>query len=242
VPFPRSAERPPSVTAVQMLEIDRLMVQDLGISLVQMMENAGRNLARVAVHRFLGGDPRGRRVTVLAGSGGNGGGAMVCARRLAGWGARVRVYTTTEPALLRGVPRQQADILARLGLSLAPGEPPDDHAELVVDGVLGYSLDGAPRGAAARLVEWAARSGAPVLSLDLPSGLDATSGQLPGAVVRATASLTLGLSKTGLDEPAAHAWVGDLYLGDIGIPPQLYEGVGLRVPALFHASDIIRLR
>lgn len=70
------------------------MVEDYGIALVQMMENAGRNLAHLAREVFLGGDPRGKHVLVSAGSGGNGGGALVGARRLLGYGALVEVATT----------------------------------------------------------------------------------------------------------------------------------------------------
>ncbi len=76
----------PFVTTDQMREVDRAMIDDYGITLLQMMENTGRELARLARSRFLGGDPRASRVEVLAGTGGNGGGGLVCARRLHGWG------------------------------------------------------------------------------------------------------------------------------------------------------------
>ena len=79
----------PYLSTAQMIEVDRAMMDDLRIELRQMLENAGRALAQLARDRFLEGDPRGRRVVVLAGTGGNGGGAMVCARRLCGWGAVV---------------------------------------------------------------------------------------------------------------------------------------------------------
>ncbi len=81
------AEDVPAVSVEQMREVDRVMVEELGIELQQMMENAGRALARRA-RVMLGGDAAGQRVTVLAGSGGNGGGGMVAARRLSIWGLR----------------------------------------------------------------------------------------------------------------------------------------------------------
>lgn len=81
----------PYVTTDQMVEVDRAMIEDYGITLIQMMENAGRNLAHVARSRFLDGSPQDKSVTVMTGRGGNGGGALVCARRLHNWGARVRV-------------------------------------------------------------------------------------------------------------------------------------------------------
>ncbi len=81
----------PYLTTQQMVEVDRVMVEDFRIELMQMMENAGRNLALLAGKRFLDGDPSGKRVAILAGSGGNGGGALVCARHLHNWGGGVQV-------------------------------------------------------------------------------------------------------------------------------------------------------
>ncbi len=81
----------PFISTDQMGEVDRAMIEDYGISLVQMMENAGRNLAQLARQRFLDGEPSGRRILVLAGAGGNGGGGLVCARRLHNWGGRSTV-------------------------------------------------------------------------------------------------------------------------------------------------------
>jgi len=80
----------PYVTTPQMVEVDRAMIEDFKIELIQMMENAGRNLAHLTRIRFLDGYPQGRRVIVLAGGGGNGGGALVAARRLHNWGRRSR--------------------------------------------------------------------------------------------------------------------------------------------------------
>ena len=81
----------PNVDTSEMVEVDRAMIEDYHIDLVQMMESAGRNLAHLARMRFLDGDPRDKRVLVMAGSGGNGGGALVAARRLHNWGGNVTV-------------------------------------------------------------------------------------------------------------------------------------------------------
>ena len=81
----------PFITTDQMREVDRAIVEDYGVLLIQMMENAGRNLAHLARRRFLDGDCRGRHVVVLVGSGGNGGGGLVCARHLHNWGSTVSV-------------------------------------------------------------------------------------------------------------------------------------------------------
>ncbi len=108
------AEDVPAVSVEQMREVDRVMVEELGIELQQMMENAGRALARRA-RLMSGGDATGQRVTVLAGSGGNGGGGMVAARRLSIWGAEVTVILGQPHGQLAGVPAHQLSILRRMG-------------------------------------------------------------------------------------------------------------------------------
>lgn len=242
----------PYLTTDQMREVDRAMIEDYHIELIQMMENAGRNLAHLARTRFLEGDPRGRTVVVLAGSGGNGGGGLVCARRLHNWGADVRVITTHPDERFRGVPAHQLDILRRMEVPVAASIeniaiedrlPDEAPVELIVDAVIGYSLSGAPRGTAAQMIAWANAQSAPVLSLDAPSGIDTTSGQVYRPAIRADATLTLALPKDGLRTSNTVDYVGELYLADISIPPGLYAGTGLEllVGPIFAQDEIIRL-
>jgi NAD(P)H-hydrate epimerase len=236
----------PYLTTDQMREVDRAMMQDLNIQLIQMMENAGRNLAHLARIRFLGGDPRDRRVIVLAGTGGNGGGALVCARRLHTWGAQIQVLVTKPDAEFALVPALQLDILRRMSIpvvqadALAQVKPSD----LIVDGVIGYSLKGAPSGTAAELIRWANAQGAPILALDAPSGVDTTTGTVYDPAIKATATLTLALPKEGLRATGVDKQVGELYLADIGVPPGLYAepALGIQVGPIFAKEEIIRLR
>lgn len=228
-----------------MREVDRLMIETYRIELIQMMEHAGRHLAHLARVRFLDGDARGKQVVVLAGSGGNGGGVLVCARWLHNAGAAVRVHTTVDHDHFAAVPAHQLAILQRMGVpvALADAVTTEVAPNLIVDGIIGYSLSGAPRGMAAVLIRWANTSGAPTLSLDVPSGLDATSGAVADPAIQATATLTLALPKKGLREPGGRRLVGELYLADIGVPPDLYAqpSLGLSVNPIFHRSDIVRL-
>ena len=235
----------PYLTTDQMREVDRAMIEDYHIELIQMMENAGRNLAHLARTRFLDGDPRGRRVVVLCGTGGNGGGGLVCARRLHNWGAAVQVVTTKPDADYRGVPAHQLDVLRRMRAPVVGAAQVEQlpAADLVVDAVIGYSLAGAPRGAAADLIRWANAHPAPILSLDAPSGIDTTTGVAHTPSIRATATMTLALPKEGLRAPSVAGAVGALYLADISVPPGLYAwpGLGLSVDAIFAQDDIVRL-
>jgi NAD(P)H-hydrate epimerase len=235
----------PWLTTEQMIEVDRIMVEELHIGLAQMMESAGRGLAHLARVRFLDDDPRERRVVVLAGPGGNGGGALVAARRLHGWGADVTVVTSAPDDRFVGVPAEQLDRVDRLGIPRfdAGAVGALGAFDLVLDGVIGYSLTGAPAGPPAALIAAAGRLAPAVLSLDVPSGLDAASGEVHEPTVRATATLTLALPKVGLRDVEARAVVGELYLGDIGVPPALYAAptLNLDVGAVFAADEVLRI-
>lgn len=238
----------PSVSRAQMIEVDRAMVEDFHIELIQMMENAGRNLARLARDRFLNGSVEGRRIVVLCGSGGNGGGALACARHMSNRGAEVQVLLSKEAAAFEGIPARQLDIVRRMGIPIGVAGPglrseQDRPADLLVDGIIGYSLRGEPRGGAAQLICWSNEQATPVLALDLPSGLDATTGEVFDPTVRADATMTLALPKVGLLAPTAATHRGELYVADIGVPAALYARapLGIEVADLFAHSEVIRL-
>lgn len=235
----------PYLTTDQMREVDRAMIEDYKIELIQMMENAGRNLAHLARNRFLDGDAQNKRVVVIAGTGGNGGGALVCARRLYNYGADVVVCITKPAEKFTPIPGHQLDILHRMNISIEEGDHLSalQNADLIIDGVIGYSLKGAPRGSAADLIRLANQSPAPILALDAPSGVDTTTGTVFDPAIKATATMTLALPKVGLRAPGIDAQVGELYLADISVPPELYAvpTLNLEVGHIFAQSDIVRL-
>jgi len=215
----------PAVTTSQMREIDRVAVDEVGLNLYQMMENAGRNLAELCME-FLGDQWDGAHIVVLAGSGGNGGGGMCAARHLANHGGAVTLVPTTLEGL-QGVPADQFALYRATGGRVAEFSEIDHlNADLVVDAVLGYSLHGVPRGTAADMIRWVSSHGAPVISLDAPSGIDSTTGVAAGDHVHATVTMTLALPKTGLDGDA----VGRLCVADIGIPQDVFTRVGVHPP------------
>ncbi len=226
----------PAVTAEQMREIDRIAIEATGPNLFQMMENAGRNLALQTVD-LLGDDWRRGRVVVLAGSGGNGGGAICAARHLANRDVDVALVLS-EPDRLTGVPERQRMIFrSTRGREVDAPALGEQRADIVIDGLIGYGLREAPRGRVAELITWANTSGARILSLDVPSGLDATSGEMPGVCIRAHTTLTLALPKSGLGGATA----GDLWLADIGIPRGAFERAGLRYADPFGRRYRVRL-
>jgi NAD(P)H-hydrate epimerase len=235
----------PSLTVDQMIEVDKLMLEKYHIELIQMMENSGRNLADLASMRFLGGDVRNKRIAVLAGNGGNGGGVMVSARHLQNWGARISLILAAPTSAYAGVPAHQLNVLdcLKVPVLVADGLNLQDPFDLILDGLIGYGLTAAPRGTTSELIEWANQTGTPILALDNPSGMDSTNGKAHNPTIRATATMTLALPKTGLLKPGAEKYVGELYLADISVPPELYENTfGILVPELFYKNTLMRIQ
>lgn len=238
--------RPPiaALSAEQMRKVDRLMVEKYGINLIQMMENAGRNLAALA-RRLLGDSVADKRVLVAVGKGNNGGGGLVCARHLSNWGAEVVVLSPSKT--LAGVPEMQRTALTNLDVVIRAGEAAvrfmaGAEADLLVDALIGYSLAGPPRGWTADVIKAINRLKLPVLALDVPSGLDATTGTVMDPCVKAGATMTLALPKKGLLDDKAKRVVGTIYLADISVPTVLYEEIGVSVGPIFSADTVIKLR
>jgi NAD(P)H-hydrate epimerase len=237
----------PTVDVATMGEVDRLAVEEFGISVPQMMEQAGSHLAEV-VRAELGGELRGRSVVVAAGPGNNGGGGLAAARHLINRGALVRIVLARPALQLAGVGRAQLATLLAMGAScyvvtydLGDSELEETlaGADAIIDAILGYNIRGAPRGGEERLVDAIVRSGRPVVSLDVPTGVDPETGATQGAAVMATATMSLGLPKPGLLAADARRHVGRLYLADIGLPAALYARLGLDVGPMFSRTRII---
>jgi NAD(P)H-hydrate epimerase len=219
------------LTTDQMVEVDRIMIEDLGIELMQMMENAGRNLARLAIDRY---EPT--HVTVCSGPGGNGGGGLVAARHLAVAGVDVQVVLTADRERFTPVPAHQLDIIDRMDLPIADGVP--TSTDLILDAVIGYSLRGAPRGRAADIIRQMIATSAPILSLDTPSGLDTATGLAADPHIDADATMTLALPKQGLRN---HQAVGELFLADISVPQSVYETMNVGPVPDFRSGPVLEI-
>lgn len=232
----------PAVTAEQMRQADRLADGKYHLDLLQMMENAGRGLARLARDEYLGRAINGARIVVLVGPGGNGGGGLAAARRLQNWGAEVEAALSHMSQELAPVTRHQQRAARAAGVKVEAQWSPSSDPDLILDAFLGYSVEGAPRPPMDDELRWANAASSPVLSLDLPSGLDPDSGAAAAPTARADATVTLGLPKYGLLAPEAGKYVGALWLADISLPPALFEDLGMDLPAdLFQEDDLIRI-
>jgi NAD(P)H-hydrate epimerase len=230
----------PVLTTDQMIEVDRLMIEEWGITLLQMMENAGRNFAELA-RRQLGRAAQGKRIVVLCGTGNNGGGGMAATRHLHNWGAHVEAILIGDKNRLKDIPAHQWRILQKIGIARTDIDL--SSTNLILDAMLGYGAKGDPRPPIADWIQLADESGFPILSLGSPSGLDTTTGVPGSPCIHASATLTLALPKTGLFAATAKPLVGDLYLADIGVPPELYAApsLGLQVVSPFVEETIVKL-
>jgi NAD(P)H-hydrate epimerase len=214
------------LTTDQMREVDRLMIEEWHINLVQMMENAGRNLAELT-KVLLGGSLKEKQVVVLCGQGNNGGGGMAAARHLHNWGIQVSVALIGSPDQLKPVPAQQWQSIEKLGI--IEQNPDLTTANLIIDAMIGYGLVGDPRPPISDWINKANYSKVDILSLDAPSGLNTTSGLSSDCCIKAKATMTLAMPKTGLLTENGKKCVGELYLADISVPPELYAGPTLNL-------------
>lgn len=232
-----------------MREIQRIALEDFGLDILQIMENGGRSIAQLVL-AMLGGHGRGQRVVVLAGGGNKGGAGLAAIRHLVNWGIAVEPVLGEVEAEMSFGTRRQFDILRRAGIF----EPRDQEtseitleehlhrADLVVDALIGYGLEGPPTGIAAAVTELAVASKRPILAIDVPTGVSATTGEASSPSIRACTTVALDLPKKGVLEPLARASVGELFLADLGIPHLVHEQLGFGMGHLFAEGPIVRLR
>jgi NAD(P)H-hydrate epimerase len=224
----------PAVTREQMIEVDRIAVEETGPNLYQMMENAGRNLALIVVD-LIKEKSLGKKVLIFAGTGGNGGGGICAARHLLNHGYEPIVILSNEEKM-QDIPAYQLEIFRKAGGQIIPIEKVNDvNPDIIVDAIIGYSLISVPRGKVLEMIKFINKNNIPTISLDIPTGLLATSGENPGEFVKPEITLTLALPKTGLYPDKC----GEIMLADIGIPKVVYEKIGLKYNSPFSDKYII---
>jgi NAD(P)H-hydrate epimerase len=206
----------PLVGAATMRALDRHSIDVLGVPGEVLMESAGRAVVDVVLHE------RGARagpVLVVCGAGNNGGDGFVVARHLQLLGVPVRVVLIGERRKLRGDAASNAARLEKLGVAIASGALRTANAAVIVDALFGTGLDRAIRGTPAAAIRRinAARPAARVVAIDLPSGLDADTGQVHGVAVEADATVTIGLPKLGLAQEPGRSLAGRIVVARIGI-------------------------
>lgn len=233
------------LTAEQMREADRRTIVDLGIPGVVLMESAGRAVAGEILQRYsqLAPGP----VLVLCGKGNNGGDGLVVARTLLQQGWQVTTVLLAEEAAIHGDARLYLDILQRLGATLEfAGDVPAVGTllprlpvpALIVDALFGTGLSSPIIGHYVAAIDWMNRSAAVKVAIDIPSGLDASSGAILGSVFYANLTVTLAAAKLGQVIYPGVACCGELAVAEIGIPQAVLDE--LAVGILLEAGDVRR--
>jgi hydroxyethylthiazole kinase-like uncharacterized protein yjeF len=220
----------PTLTSGQVKELDRLAAERFGVAVDWLMEAAGWQLARFCD----------RPTAVVCGVGNNGGDGLAAARHLHRWG-RLAGVSCIDPLRLGTEARLELEALRRSGIRLAQ-EPDFDGAEIVLDSIFGTGVSRPPTG---RFAEWVVainNSERRVVSVDVPSGLDADSGVAYAPCVHANATVTFSLPKQGLLAGDGPRLAGEVWVADIGVPFEAFHEVGVKLdPAWFGSGDVRRI-
>ena len=220
------------LTAAQMREADRFTIEEIGISSLVLMDNAGRQVG--AAIESANEDRFSGRVAVLCGRGNNGGDGFVVARTLLQRGVDTSVFVIGSLADVRGDARTNLDILGRLGVTVV--EIADEQGwelhfseisqcSLIVDAILGTGLKSAVGGMLETVIADVNACDIPIIAVDLPTGLSADTPHLIGDCVNASMTVTLGAPNLPLVLPPGEGHAGDVVIADIGIPFEVIEGL-----------------
>jgi NAD(P)H-hydrate epimerase len=219
-----------TVSAAEMRELDRRTIEN-GLPGEELMRRAGQGVAGIAGDVLSGRG--GQSVLFLAGTGNNGGDVFAAAAELSQTDLDIEVWICGSQRQIQGDAQLHLKKMVRAGIIPKEVHSTNDlfpkiNPDLIIDGLLGTGSKGAPRGFMGPLIEWVNAEGqhALILSIDIPSGLDADTGIAAGPAVKADITVTIGLPKTGLIRPEALPYVGSVETVDIGIPLEFIEDTG----------------
>jgi len=226
------------LTSEEMKAADNEAIEVFGIDVLSLMENAGLAVAILA-RRLLEGDLAGKKIGVLVGKGNNGGDGLVAARHLHNWGAAIVVVLGDRDAL-GPAPERQLMGVERAGVPIEKSTGSLSGCNLIIDSLLGYNSKGDPREPVRDMILHANASAIPILAVDIPSGLDATSGEPNDPCIVAKATITMGFPKTGFLNPKCRRYVGQLYLADVSLPIETYKKFS-QIKNVFEEGSVVRV-
>jgi len=227
------------VTAKQMAAMDEKSIHEYGIPGIVLMENAGAGITHVAVDMLE--NPAGKVVHIYCGPGNNGGDGYVVARHLHNRHAIVHTYILSTRDKIKGDAEINLNILFKLGLPVHYIEsiPMDDKPHLIIDAMLGTGVQGELRGLYAEMVTHINRQSVPVLSIDIPTGVNADTGDVADAV-QANVTATMALLKRGLLFAPGRHYCGETRIVDISMPPAV-EATETPHIFLYEKSDAAKI-
>lgn len=216
----------------EMRAIDREAIERFGISAPLLMENAGGAAYAVLAREF---GVAGKRFVVFCGLGNNGGDGCVVARRIHADGGDVQVVLLGDPAKYQGAAKANLEILARLPVDVCRIDGPEaartaiDNCDFIIDAIFGTGLSRGVEGLHRDVIELINAAHKPVLSIDIPSGVNGDTGKVMGAAVRANLTVTFGLPKLGNLFYPGYELGGTLFVSHISFPPSLHQSDSLAV-------------
>jgi NAD(P)H-hydrate epimerase len=228
----------PSVTLEQMKMVDKLMVESYHISLRQMMENAGRNIAELVDSLY----PEVKNIVCFIGGGGNGAGVLVGARHLVVKGYVVSIHLITGEMNLILESASELKTLRKMGVNVTNVGEDWRKSDLIIDGMVGYNIRGKLKPQLGIFCYQLSICGIPIIANDIPSGVHPDKGYLDKNCIHATQTLTIALPKKGIIGKHLKNVVGELYLGNISVPTSLYLEMGIEVDKeLFRNGNVIKI-
>lgn len=247
MPLPIHKGELPYLTREQMLQVEKTLTETFKIDPLQLAETAGAAYADLARLRFLGENALAKPVVVLVGPGVHSTPALVAARHLHNWGANVTIALGGHPKALAPPVARQLEILDALNLTIDEHEilgrlhSPAVILETIVDFL---HLGPIKESALASMIHWANAQSSPVLSLEMPSGIDPTTGAVEEHAIDAKATLCLGLPKEGLRARGVKTHAGEIYVADYSVPPRVWMDAPFRfkIAPLFNEKSLLRLR
>ncbi|PJC47012.1 MAG: NAD(P)H-hydrate epimerase [Candidatus Omnitrophica bacterium CG_4_9_14_0_2_um_filter_42_8] len=204
------------VSVKEMRELDRIAIEDNGIPSIALMENAGRAVSEIALAGLK--NIKNKKAAVFCGSGNNGGDGFVTARYLFNKGINVSVYLIGKRANLKNDPKVNAEALDNIGVEIREiSAPVSLDYGLIIDAVFGIGLNGVVKEPAKSIISDLNKKSAVVISVDVPSGLDADTGEILGVSVKAGITVTMQFPKQGFYKNKGLEYTGKIITVDIGI-------------------------
>ncbi len=214
------------VTALQMREIDRIAIEDYKIPSLQLMEKAGLGTAQVAEKMLA--EAKDKKVFIFCGKGNNGGDGFVAGRFLAGEKAKIKFFLVGKKSELKGDAQINLKKALKMKLPIAevtqPKQIPEKlECDLIIDAVFGTGFKGEVCGLEKEFIQIINNSEIPVLAVDIPSGLDADTGEVKSICVHASQTVTMGLPKIAQVFYPGKSFCGELTVVDIGVPAEIID-------------------
>ena len=234
----------PVVTAKEMQSLDKRTIEGMGIPGLVLMENAAMGVVYV-IEEILSGCVKGRIVRIYCGTGNNGGDGFAVARHLMNRGAKLEVLLVGAKDKLTPDAKANHDWFLEMGgkvtyiekeRELAFSQP----ADIAIDALLGTGLQCAAQGIVAKAIEAINKQECRVVAVDIPSGVEGSSGKVLGPAVKAEVTVTMGLPKVGLMVPPGRNFAGEVKIIDIGIPRKFIEDANIQFGCI-ECEDVLKM-